>query len=108
MGSYASNHSDDALLPDVHVIKKANGATNVVSATASAVTEAMTSPSRRGLGAIPRTGGGGGSGSAESQPLLSAHNRASSYEDIDSALDSDDNIFTGKSSLFTLTSLTAT
>ena len=94
VGSYASNHSDDALLPDVHVIKKANGATNVVSATASAVTEAMTSPSRRGLGAIPRTGGGGG-GSAESQPLLSAHNRASSYEDIDSALDSDDNIFTG-------------
>ena len=104
MGSYASNHSDDALLPDVHVIKKANGATNVVSSTASAVTEAMTSPSRRGLGAIPRTGGGGG-GSAESQPLLSAHNRASSYEDIDSALDSDDNIFTGKSSLYSVHSV---
>ena len=38
----------------------------------------------------------GAGGSAESQPLLSAHNRSSSYEDIDSALDSDDNIFTGK------------
>merc|ERR1719249_42132 len=36
----------------------------------------------------------GAGGSAESQPLLSAHNRSSSYEDIDSALDSDDNIFT--------------
>merc|ERR1711992_157429 len=35
-----------------------------------------------------------GGGSAENQPLLSAHNRSSSYEDIDSALDSDDNIFT--------------
>jgi len=96
VGSYGSNHSDDALLPDVHVIKKANGAANVVTATANAVTEAMTSPSRRGgggggLGAIPRTTGGG---SAENQPLLSSHNRASSYEDIDSALDSDDNIFT--------------
>ena len=51
----------------------------------------VTSPSRRGMG-----GQRGAGGSAESQPLLSAHNRSSSYEDIDSALDSDDNIFTGK------------
>ena len=28
VGSYASNHSDDALLPEVHVIKKANGVTS--------------------------------------------------------------------------------
>ena len=74
----------------MHVIKKA------AAGNGAAVTEAMTSPSRRaggGLGAIPRTTGN----SAENQPLLSAHNRASSYEDIDSALDSDDNIFTGQS-----------
>lgn len=96
VGSFSSNHSDDALLPDVHVIKKSGGGGNVVAATASAVADAIvTSPTRAarnggGLGAIPRTSGGG----AENQPLLSNHNRSSSYEDIDSALDSDDNIFT--------------
>jgi len=84
VGSYASNHSDDALLPEVHVIKKANGVTS-----AAPENVIVTSPSRRGMG-----GQRGAGGSAESQPLLSAHNRSSSYEDIDSALDSDDNIFT--------------
>jgi len=84
VGSYASNHSDDALLPEVHVIKKANGVT-----LATPENVIVTSPSRRGMGGQRGTGG-----SAESQPLLSAHNRSSSYEDIDSALDSDDNIFT--------------
>jgi len=84
VGSYASNHSDDALLPEVHVIKKANGVTS-----AAPENVIVTSPSRRGMG-----GQRGAGGSTESQPLLSAHNRSSSYEDIDSALDSDDNIFT--------------
>ena len=37
VGSFSSNHSDDALLPDVHVIKKSGGGGNVVAATARSV-----------------------------------------------------------------------
>ena len=79
VGSYGSGHSEDALLPEVHVIKKSGGN--------GGQSDALLSPSRRLRSA------------AENQPLLRHHHRSSSYEDIDSANDSEDNLFPGKSRL---------